>query len=84
MAIQLDFGGFDPSFVGVTIRFGNERIWRIYQAFRASPDPLPVSSLPRDERFEALSAISVLSHEVRHFHDFLLTPYSARVFNLQR
>src|ERR1043166_2489717 len=81
--MQRDFGGFDPSFVGVTLRFENEDAWRRYQAQNASPTPLSVKGLPPESRFEALSLASVVSHEVRHFHDFLISPYSARVFSLR-
>lgn len=83
MNIQLDFGGFDPSFIGVSVRFGNARSFDFYKTHTKSPSPLPVSEMSHDERFEALSIASVLSHEIRHFHDFLLTPYSARVFALR-
>src|SRR5205085_6947184 len=83
MAIQLDFGGFDPSFIGVTIRFGNDRAWQIFDAFSKSANPPSLIGLPRDERFEDLSITSVVSHEIRHFHDFLLTAYSAQVFRLR-
>lgn len=83
MNIQLDFGGFDPSFIGVSVRFGNARSFDFYKAYTKSASPLPVSQMGHDERFEALSIASVLSHEIRHFHDFLLTPYSARVFALR-
>ena len=79
MALQMDFGGFDPSFLGVTIRFGSPRAWNAYQDLGASQPP---ASIPRDpdEAFETLSVASVLAHEIRHFHDFFLSPYSARVF----
>lgn len=83
MPVQLDFGGFDPSFLGVTLRFCNERAWRTYQESSQSPRPLPITSGDPDERFETLSLTSVISHECRHFHDFFLTPYSANVFRLR-
>ena len=82
MAIQLDFGGFDPSFIGITLRFNN-RSWQLFEAVSRSPEPVPVYHLRADEKFESLSALSVLSHEVRHFHDFLLTSYSAHLFRLR-
>ncbi len=84
MAIQQDFGGFDPSFLGVTLRFASQHSWRIYQDLVESPRPLPLpSSYSVEEMFETLSVTSVVSHEVRHFHDFFLTPYSAYVFRLR-
>lgn len=83
MGIQLDFGGFDPAFIGVTLRLMNARAWKFHNEHRASDTPLPVAHLPPDERFEALSIASVLMHELRHFHDFFLSAYSARVFKLR-
>src|SRR5450755_1996275 len=78
MAIQMDFGGFDPSFLGVTIRFGSAGAWNAYQDL--SESELPSIPPDPDEAFERLSIASVLAHETRHFHDFFLSPYSARVF----
>jgi hypothetical protein len=83
MTIQLDYGGFDPSFLGVTIRFSNERVWEIYQEFVENPKPPKIDLTNPDLAFEALSITSVISHEVRHFHDFLLTAYSAHIFHLR-
>ncbi|MFO1155489.1 MAG: hypothetical protein U1E43_01325 [Rhodospirillales bacterium] len=78
--MQRDFGGFDPSFIGITTRLGSERAFNFYKFFVSSSDPPNVSNFPEEIRFKALALASVVSHEVRHFHDFLLTPYSARVF----
>jgi hypothetical protein len=83
MNIQLDYGGFDPAFIGVTLRFSSARAWNTFDTFRKTDAPLHVGGLTRDEAFEAISTTTVISHEVRHFHDFLLTPYSARIFKLR-
>lgn len=81
--MQRDFGGFDPAFVGVTLRFESERAWKRFQEIAESSTPTLVSEMDDDTRFETLSLATVISHEVRHFHDFLLSPYSARVFSLR-
>lgn len=80
MGIQLDYGGFDPSFIGVTIRFSKLSAWENWQKFITNSEPLPFDHLMPEQRFEALSAVTVFPHEIRHFHDFLLTPYSAHIF----
>ena len=80
MSLQLDFGGFDPAFLGVSINFQNLRVRELHKQFSESPTPIPVAQLPDDERFTALSIFSVMAHETRHFHDFFLTSYSAHVF----
>src|SRR5438093_714367 len=82
MSIQLDFGGFDPIFPGVSISFSRSEAWRTFEAYTASSSPLPLSGSD-EEIFETLSIISVLAHEVRHFHDSLLSPYAIRVFRLR-
>ena len=84
MGVQQDFGGFDPSFLGVTIRFGSDRSWQIYENAVESAEPLPIpAGNSSEETFETISITSVLSHEVRHFHDFFLTSYSAYLFRLR-
>ena len=80
MSIQLDYGGFDPDFLGVSTRFSNRRAWELHQAFHESPQPIRPDCATDDEKFQWLSVTTVLSHEVRHFHDFLLSPYAARLF----
>ncbi len=81
MGIQLDFGGFDPTFIGATIRLSSRSSWNALEQFRRNPENVPpVSHLSDEERFEALSITSVLSHEVRHFHDFFIAPYHAQIF----
>jgi len=84
VGVQQDFGGFDPSFLGVTIRFGSDRSWQIYENAVESAEPLPIpAGNSSEETFETISITSVLSHEVRHFHDFFLTSYSAYLFRLR-
>jgi hypothetical protein len=82
-AIQLDYGGFDPAFVGITTSFSTRRAWETFDSFLKSSDPIQPSSQSDDERFEWLAVTSAVTHEVRHFHDFLLSPYSARIFKLR-
>jgi len=78
---QYDFGGFDPTFFGVSLNFSNLGAARLFDRWRKTQVPLPIADLPVDDRFEALSLFSVLAHEVRHFHDALLAPYGAMVFH---
>jgi hypothetical protein len=81
--IQLDYGGFDPTFLGITIRFGTLSAWEAFDTFANTAEPVSFSDLPENMRFEALATVSVVSHEARHFHDFMLSPYSARIFRLR-
>ncbi len=80
--IQQDYGGFDLKFMGATIMFRSARTWELFM----STTPLHKSRMLQqapDRAFEALSMATVLDHEVRHFHDFLLSPYSNHVFRFR-
>lgn len=82
MAIQQDFGGFDPIFPGVTISFSRSEAWQKVDSYIADSTSPPLVGSD-EEKFELLSLISVLSHELRHFHDSLLSPYAIRVLRLR-
>jgi hypothetical protein len=76
--VQSDFGGFNPRFPGVTIKFESGT------AFAAFQDFLVCESVPHNEPDLATAVIrSVLDHEVRHYHDFLISPYSAVIFRMR-
>lgn len=78
---QLDYGGFDPRFVGIILTVENERVWRLL-ALLDQPDQAErthVQDLGEPEALEILCAQSVLAHETRHYHDFLISPYSTEV-----
>jgi hypothetical protein len=80
---QLDFGGFDGRFVGVSVNIESERTARLIEG-RANVDLTgllegPLEDQARVDALEAICSASVLSHEVRHFHDFLLAPLGAVV-----
>ena len=81
MTIQLDYGGFNSDFLGITLKFDKIQLWKIFDDFRKSEKLPKVDKLTPDEPFETLSITSTLSHEVRHFHDFLLSPYSIQIFS---
>jgi hypothetical protein len=83
MDIQLDYGGFDPTFIGITLRFSTESAWANFIAFGTSEDAPDVVRLAPGGAFQIVSITSVASHETRHFHDFLLSPYSAVIFKLR-
>lgn len=65
---QDDFGGFNPRFAGVTIRIASQVAYNEFVTFLTS------GALPGDKE-ELLGPIlmrSVIEHEIRHYHDFLL------------
>jgi hypothetical protein len=92
-AIQPDYGGFDPRFLGVMIRFQAPSFatWDLFQRIHAGdPNPAEIVRLgnaalqePPDRAFQVFAASTVLVHELRHFHDFLLSPYGNTLFRLR-
>lgn len=83
---QLDFGGFDPLFPGITVKFNNTTNLAHFQksqALGASDQASYYESISTDQREQALFAMSALSHEYRHFHDFLVSSYGTRLFKLR-
>jgi len=79
--VRIEVGGFDPVFLGATLRFSDTLSWARYRELLANANPMPLENLDAGQRFVALGVQSALSHEVRHFHDFLLSPYQARIFS---
>jgi hypothetical protein len=67
------FGAFDYRFFGLTLRFETG------EAFDAFARPEPAAKVTD----ETLWATTVFDHELRHFHDFLLSPHSANIFRLR-
>jgi hypothetical protein len=88
--IQDDYGGFDSTFVGLTLRFW-PKSWDLFLRFHAKDrDPEEVirignSALNKgaDEAFDTFSMGTVMMHELRHFHDFILSPYGNHLFRLR-
>ena len=73
---QDDFGGFNPRFGGVTIRIASQAAYDEFVSFLTS------ETLPGDKE-EPLGPIlmrSVMEHELRHYHDFLLGSYNGMLF----
>ena len=80
MSIQLDYGGFEPTFIGITANISTRNALDYWLSEHFAGLQVDLASLTTDARFEYLCTASTLAHELRHFHDFLISPYSARVF----
>jgi len=76
---QDDFGGFNPRFPGVTIRIASQAAYDEFVSFLLSPAS---AGLPGDEGVSLGPILmrSVMEHEIRHYHDFLLGSYSGMLF----
>ncbi|MFQ5962762.1 MAG: hypothetical protein ACE5KZ_00580 [Candidatus Scalinduaceae bacterium] len=81
-SIQADYGGFNPKYVGVVIRVADQNSCNWLDR-AGSITENEILSLSPVQAFDALSMVSVCSHEVRHFHDFLIAPYSQMLWRLR-
>jgi hypothetical protein len=73
---QDDFGGFNPRFGGVTIRIASQAAYDEFLSFLTS-DTLPGD---KEEPLGPILMRSVMEHELRHYHDFLLGSYNGMLF----
>lgn len=76
---QDDFGGFNPRFAGVTIRIASQAAYDEFLSFLRSPT---YGGLPgyKEESLGPILIRSVMEHEIRHYHDFLLGSYNGMLF----
>jgi hypothetical protein len=77
---QPDLGGFDPRFLGITLRFGSTEEWQRFRAETYAFAASELAALPADEAFTYVAEMTVAEHELRHFHDFLLSSYGQKLF----
>lgn len=73
--LQDDYGGFSPRFPGVTVRLRDSKAFDTLDRFMRD-DRSPADC--RD--FDTIAIRSVLDHEIRHYHDFLLSPYGSTLY----
>ena len=83
MSLQRDYGGFDPAFFGVNLVLSSEDDWNLYRKLRASENFAIEEHFAGDDLWHVLQLASVAAHECRHFHDFLIAPYSVRVLRVR-
>lgn len=69
-------GYFNYRHLGVTLCFESAEDFNVF----LNKNTHDLSALPDEERFRKLLFKSALVHEVRHFHDYLLTGYGCRLF----
>ncbi|MBI5716376.1 MAG: hypothetical protein HZC37_01660 [Burkholderiales bacterium] len=79
---HLPFGAFNPRFHGVSLFVTAERMGRI-AGYEAVADPSSWAARSDALSLEEISTISVLDHERRHFHDFLVSPFGAVMMGMR-
>lgn len=91
MAIQPDYGGFNSRFLGIQLRFHAahpEGFSEFIRFLGSTPDQVvalgnaALQASP-ERAFHVFSVATTLAHEMRHFHDFLLSPLSQAIFRLR-
>jgi hypothetical protein len=80
LGIQSDLGGFDPRFLGITVRFNTPDEFDRFNARNYAFTVAQLEAMSDDQAFCYLAEMTVLAHEARHFHDFLLSSYGQTFF----
>lgn len=81
--LQADLGGFDPRFLGITVRFSTHKEFERFRSPNYAFSTAAFETMKDAEAFRYLAEMTVLQHELRHFHDFLLSPYGQILFRLK-
>lgn len=80
---QTDFGGFDPSFIGISVRFPNDKSWTKFYNSISKGLLINWQDMDDADKFETIAITTILPHEVKHFHDFLISGHGARLFRFK-
>lgn len=92
IGLQNDFGGFDPKFSGVSMKFQEAEAYKLFWKINGMDrDPETVVKIGNEAlesndsntAFTTFSIGTTLLHELRHFHDSLLTPFGNHIFRLR-
>jgi hypothetical protein len=78
VSLQDDYGGFNPRFLGVSVYYDSPESYNSVYRFM-------VGEGDGDEETGLHDIVlrSVMDHEARHYHDFLLSPYSIAIFRIR-
>ncbi len=81
--LQADYGVFDTKFLGVCLRY-HASAPDAFERFLAlvKGEPLALAGLDHASLHD-LAVASVLDHEFRHLHDFVLSPHGNKIFRLR-
>lgn len=89
MIVQQHYGDFDSKFLGVSLHFENRENFELFTRLCGETQDIEFVkkmgqnslSVEFDNALEIYSLSTVLLHELRHFHDFILTPYGNYIFS---
>lgn len=73
-------GAFNPRFLGVTLRFRSPVLGRVFlSAIDEDDSGVEYDQLDDDD----IGIVGVLDHEIKHYHDSLLSPFASNIFWLR-
>jgi hypothetical protein len=79
--LQTEYGGFDTRFLGVTLRFHSSAPGELARFLALAFEPASRVRHRFDaESLQDLAMVSVLEHETRHLHDYVLSPHGNAIF----
>jgi hypothetical protein len=68
-----DFGGFSTQSCSIDLRFGSPAQFEHFVEVWTRPGAPKIGNVKQESRMELISAGTTLEHELRHYHDFLLS-----------
>lgn len=71
---HMPFGAFNPRLYGVSQFLSDDERWDAHRRYNQIDNPGEWAKHADDQSATDIYTLSALDHEVRHFHDFLLSP----------
>lgn len=72
------FGSFNPNFYGISQSLGDSGQIGVLKSYAEENCISDWLAEQKDHGIDRLGVISAVDHEIRHFHDFLLSPWAVR------
>jgi hypothetical protein len=80
---HLPFGSFNPRFYGVSLTVGDRERFEALREYHNAETLTPGAAGEGRQSIEEISTISAIDHELRHFHDFLVSPLGTVMMGLR-
>jgi hypothetical protein len=80
---HIPFGSFNPRFYGVSVFLSDHGRLDAMHRYVATEDVGKYATNSVPASFDEISTLSVIDHETRHFHDFLISPLGTSMMGLR-
>lgn len=77
------FGTFNPNFYGISVIQANSKEFKLAESYEAAEDLAQWIETRRGASIADVALLSTTDHEVRHFHDILLSPAGQRIMAMR-